>query len=325
MNIQLKQRLLLAIVILALIVIFVPMLFRKHTNSNLSSLTVFPQAPSKPDVESMTPTPVQQPLVANQPSSLTPSEAQQSPVTTQDSQDLPQAQNDVTPTSAQVSNEIQQPAPTVNAAQVTSPISSTNQLQAKPIYQNGANTQSNKMQPIQEPTTQTKSINSAQQSVLSVSQHQRMHSSAHKVLSVKPSNIPVSASIQDFALSQSELNNIADHVKVRNDNVNSNNVLPEITSTQKKQLKTAKSLNEAWVVQLGSFANKNNAIQLVKKLRAKGFTSFAYPMRHNHLINYHVYVGPMIEKSQAQTLRDKLKKEMKINSFVAKFDPTSIQ
>lgn len=322
MNIQLKQRLLLAIVILALVVIFVPMLFRKHTNSNISSLIVFPQAPSKPDIENMTPTPVQQPLVANQPSGSTPSAAQQSPAMTQDSQDLSQTQENATSASTQVGNEIKQSVPTVN---VTPSVLSENQLQTKPVDQNSANIQSDKMQPTQEPTTQTKSINSAQQSVLSLSQHQRMHSSAHKILSVKPSNIPVSASIQDLALSQSELNNIADHVQVRNDNVDSNNVLPEITSTQKKQLQTATSLNEAWVVQLGSFANKNNAVQLVKKLRTKGFTTFAYPARHNHIINYRVYVGPMIEKSQAQTLHDKLKKEMKIDSFVVKFDPTSIQ
>ncbi len=303
MNIQLKQRLLLAIVMLALVIIFVPMLFRRHTNGKISSLAVFPQVPVKPEVEKMTSTLAQQPLVAKQ------------PVVTQ-----------TTPAaSTQVGNEIKQSVPAANSTQLTPPASSEKQMQSVPVNKNVTNVQSDTTTSTQEPSSQTKSINSAQPSVVNISRHSHTKSSASKVLSVKPSNIPVSASIQNFALSQSELNNIANHVQVRNDNVNSNNVLPEITSAQKKQLKTAQSFNKAWVVQLGSFANKNNAAQLVKKLRKKEFTAFAYPVRQNHIINYRVYVGPMVEKAQAKKLSDRIKKETKIDSFVAKFDPTSLQ
>ncbi len=55
MNIRFKLRLLAEVVILALIVIFVPMLFKKNNESKMTNIASFPSAPAQPNTSQMTP------------------------------------------------------------------------------------------------------------------------------------------------------------------------------------------------------------------------------------------------------------------------------
>ena len=50
MNIRLKQRLIGAIIILALLVIFIPMLFRSHDNFKARTVVMAPAAPAQPNI-----------------------------------------------------------------------------------------------------------------------------------------------------------------------------------------------------------------------------------------------------------------------------------
>ncbi|MFQ5659355.1 MAG: SPOR domain-containing protein [Gammaproteobacteria bacterium] len=72
----------------------------------------------------------------------------------------------------------------------------------------------------------------------------------------------------------------------------------------------------AWVVQLGSFSNESNANALNEKLRKAGFTAFVEPLKKRTKTVYRVRVGPELKRSDALTLRDKLKKATQIEGLV---------
>ncbi len=61
----------------------------------------------------------------------------------------------------------------------------------------------------------------------------------------------------------------------------------------------------AWVVQAGSFNDKDNAIAVRDRLRGAGFPSFLTPSGDVRP-TFRVQVGPMIDQSRAQATRDKV-------------------
>jgi len=75
----------------------------------------------------------------------------------------------------------------------------------------------------------------------------------------------------------------------------------------------------AWVVQLGSFSNEQNALKLRDRLRAKGYTAFVEPVQGSGGKSLRVRVGPELERAQAEAIRDKLQKELKIKGIVGRY------
>jgi DedD protein len=73
----------------------------------------------------------------------------------------------------------------------------------------------------------------------------------------------------------------------------------------------------AWVVQLGSFSNRENAFALRDKLRKRRYTAFVDDVAGagNKPI-YRVRVGPELLRSRADTLRDQLEKEFRLKGIV---------
>jgi len=98
-------------------------------------------------------------------------------------------------------------------------------------------------------------------------------------------------------------------------------VKPEI----KKQAKEKKGLKEktlkttAWVIQVGSFSNKKNALALQNKLRKKKFRAFVEAVKKQAVLSYRVRVGPEVRKKNAESIQKRLKKEMRINGIVMKY------
>ena len=75
----------------------------------------------------------------------------------------------------------------------------------------------------------------------------------------------------------------------------------------------------AWVVQLGSFNSEENANALNAKLRKAGYPTFVEPLKRNSDIAYRVRVGPELLRSDAQSLQEKLKKNMQIEGIVIRY------
>jgi DedD protein len=79
----------------------------------------------------------------------------------------------------------------------------------------------------------------------------------------------------------------------------------------------ANGLSVTWAVQLASLSNRANADALQKTLRTQGYNAY---IRTSDGVN-RVFVGPVIERVEADRLRDTLEKQQKIKGIVVRFQP----
>lgn len=75
--------------------------------------------------------------------------------------------------------------------------------------------------------------------------------------------------------------------------------------------------DSGWAVQLGSFANQDNAERLVAELKERGFRAFVSRFESGRLVRYRVRVGPEQERSRAEALARRLSREGRQVSVVA--------
>lgn len=73
----------------------------------------------------------------------------------------------------------------------------------------------------------------------------------------------------------------------------------------------------SWSIQLASLANRESADALQKKLRAQGYNAYIRSADGKN----RVFVGPLIERAEADRLRDLLGRQQNLNGFVVRFQP----
>lgn len=73
----------------------------------------------------------------------------------------------------------------------------------------------------------------------------------------------------------------------------------------------------SWSVQLASLSSLSGAQSLQKTLRGQGYNAY---IRSVDGMN-RVFVGPLIERVEADRLRDQLQRQHKLNGFVVRFQP----
>jgi DedD protein len=98
------------------------------------------------------------------------------------------------------------------------------------------------------------------------------------------------------------------------DTVQTQPATPE--ATEEKRLDTA-NLPVSWSVQLASLSNRENAEKLQKTLRSQGYNAY---IRNADGMN-RVFVGPLVERAEANRLRDQLQRQQKLDGFVVRFKP----
>ncbi|MEK1907103.1 MAG: SPOR domain-containing protein [Pseudomonas sp.] len=91
---------------------------------------------------------------------------------------------------------------------------------------------------------------------------------------------------------------------------------PVTTPAPASQL-DASSLPVSWSVQLASLSSRSGADKLQQTLRSKGYNAY---VRSFEGMN-RVFVGPVIERAEADRLRDVLNRQHKLNGFVVRFQP----
>jgi len=79
----------------------------------------------------------------------------------------------------------------------------------------------------------------------------------------------------------------------------------------------AANLPVSWSVQLASLSSRESAEALRTKLRSQGYNAY---LRTFEGMN-RVFVGPLIERTEANRLRDVLERQHKLNGFVVRFKP----
>ena len=79
----------------------------------------------------------------------------------------------------------------------------------------------------------------------------------------------------------------------------------------------ANNLPISWSVQLASLSSRESAEKLQKSLRSQGYNAY---IRTADRMN-RVFVGPLIERAEADRLRDLLSRQQKLKGFVVRFQP----
>ncbi|MBT8764735.1 SPOR domain-containing protein [Metapseudomonas boanensis] len=91
---------------------------------------------------------------------------------------------------------------------------------------------------------------------------------------------------------------------------------PAVAKVEEKRL-DANGLPVSWSIQLASLSSRASAENLQKTLRGQGYNAY---IRSVEGMN-RVFVGPVIERAEANRLRDQLSRQQKLNGFVVRFQP----
>lgn len=79
----------------------------------------------------------------------------------------------------------------------------------------------------------------------------------------------------------------------------------------------ANSLPVTWSVQLASLSSRASAEDLQQKLRSKGYNAYVRSLEGKN----RVMVGPVVDRAEADRLRDQLGRQLKLNGFIVRFEP----
>ncbi|WP_198019440.1 SPOR domain-containing protein [Thioalkalivibrio paradoxus] len=71
-----------------------------------------------------------------------------------------------------------------------------------------------------------------------------------------------------------------------------------------------------WVVQVGSFGRERNAREQAQRLREAGFTTFIERARLEDREVWRVKVGPLVQRDEAQRLRDEIRSKVDVTGIV---------
>lgn len=75
-----------------------------------------------------------------------------------------------------------------------------------------------------------------------------------------------------------------------------------------------------WVIQLGSFKNKTNALRLVNRLRAKGYRAFIQQFSTT-ASDTRVFVGPENKQASARILANRLENDLHLHGIIVSYQP----
>lgn len=82
--------------------------------------------------------------------------------------------------------------------------------------------------------------------------------------------------------------------------------------------------NAAWVIQIGSFKNKTNALRLVNQLRANGYKAFIQQVSTERGDGTRVFVGPENKQMIARALANRLETHMHLKGVVISYKPLAL-
>ncbi|MFO1257438.1 MAG: SPOR domain-containing protein [Gammaproteobacteria bacterium] len=97
---------------------------------------------------------------------------------------------------------------------------------------------------------------------------------------------------------------------------------PKAIQKSSETVAAAVQPNEAgWAIQLGTFANHSNAKALERKLKDKGYAAFSYEVESGHQKLTRVLVGPEAKREDAARMVSKLEANVQIKGVVIRYEP----
>lgn len=92
----------------------------------------------------------------------------------------------------------------------------------------------------------------------------------------------------------------------------------EKTATPGAESSAATSVS-AWVIQVGSFSSRDNAIELRDRLRKNGFVSFVESFTSAGKTAHRVRIGPETGRDRAEISLNKLKTQLRIDGIIVSY------
>jgi cell division septation protein DedD len=88
------------------------------------------------------------------------------------------------------------------------------------------------------------------------------------------------------------------------------------THAAKLQEKKSAAKEQGWIIQLGSFAQQKNVERLIQQLHTHGFVAHVAPIHTSHGIITRVYLGPELQKERADHIAKQINAQLSIHSIV---------
>lgn len=289
MEINLRQRIIGGVVLIALAIIFLPLLFKSHTprSKQMMMETSIPAAPAKPSM---------QPTITMQGEEINPQNtAANAPANTAARpQNIVQAPDQQL--AAQPQAAAQKPIPN-QAATATARITPAKKAAMAPEsrFVSAA-------VPDEEPVVEQAPTAAATPAKPGVTKKHATQQAA------KPK--PVVAAKKEVPVITVKTTAPAKKKTVANATTTTSEKHPKLTT------------GKAWVVQLGSFGDSAKAKTLEKQLRAKGYAAFSRTVKTPVGNMTRVYVGPEVKADKAKAILAKLDTNMHLKGVVAPFNPT---
>lgn len=306
-----KHRILGVVVLAGLVILAYPFIQRENTASNEQSAQAMVKAPAFPDQA------VQVAATEDETQNPVAAAAAQAPTPAPDT--VANAINTSTPeTNTTTAQPIQPAAPATPRPDVAAPVTVTapestapsaapavdqtapapdqKQPTAKTLQNTSDNSsvQVNPAKPAADLKTALNEVNE-QSTLTQTTQHKKMaHAKSHKAQPVIMSKLPRTAG------------NHAGKVK----SLDNNGLL--------------KLKQSAWVIQLGSFKQKSNALKLVNKLRAKGYRAFIQNINVASGESTRVFVGPEQHQASAQVVASELQNNLKLRGIIISYKPFTL-
>lgn len=82
--------------------------------------------------------------------------------------------------------------------------------------------------------------------------------------------------------------------------------------------------NTAWVIQMGSFKNKNNALHLANDLRANGYSAFIQQVATTFGESTRVFVGPESRLKAVHSLVGKIENDVHLRGIIISYQPLKL-
>lgn len=83
----------------------------------------------------------------------------------------------------------------------------------------------------------------------------------------------------------------------------------------------ASGIPESWVVQVAAMSDRSKADALIAKLKLNGYAAFAHTTHDSAGDTIRVFVGPKIDRAQAVKIKQKIDREMSLQTMVKPFSP----
>lgn len=81
------------------------------------------------------------------------------------------------------------------------------------------------------------------------------------------------------------------------------------------------SNTHGWVVQMGSFKSKTNAMRLTDKLRGAGFKAFTYEVKGSNGLRTRVFIGPESNRTLAEAVSNRVNKRLNMRGYIVAYKP----